>query len=211
MFLKSTNKVQITCNCEHNKTGNVRSTWQWGAFTKLPLLWKSNKYYKFVCVWARVTSMNVLVREGVGLCLLSCSLTYPACKAHAPYCHLRPLWLHHIFPHFLINGTNFRKKLLNIKFVFWFYLQHLLETFLILRSQWDIVTNVKMSSCEVPVILSDFRETRILSTDFRKKYRIKSYQNTSSGSWIIPCRRTEGRTDGHNEANSRFSKFCECA
>jgi len=23
--------------------------------------------------------------------------------------------------------------------------------------------------------------------------------------------RTDGRTDGHDEANSRFSKFCECA
>jgi hypothetical protein len=33
-----------------------------------------------------------------------CSLRYPACNAHAPYCHLWPVWLHHIFPHYLTTG-----------------------------------------------------------------------------------------------------------
>jgi len=31
-----------------------------------------------------------------------CSLSYPACKAHAPYCHPWPVRLYHIFPHYLI-------------------------------------------------------------------------------------------------------------
>jgi hypothetical protein len=35
----------------------------------------------------------------------TCSLTYPACNAHAPYCHLWPARLYNIFPHFLINRT----------------------------------------------------------------------------------------------------------
>jgi hypothetical protein len=34
------------------------------------------------------------------------------------YCHLWSVWLKHIFPHFFINCTIFRKKLLNIKCVF---------------------------------------------------------------------------------------------
>ena len=38
-----------------------------------------------------------------------------------------------IFPHYLINGTTFVKKLLNIKCVFWCSLQILCDTFLILR------------------------------------------------------------------------------
>jgi hypothetical protein len=46
---------------------------------------------------------------GASVCLLTCSLNYPACNAHAPYCHLRSLWLHHIFRHYLTNGTIFRK------------------------------------------------------------------------------------------------------
>ena len=43
---------------------------------------------------------------------------YPACNAHAPYCHPWPLRLHSVFPHYLINGTIFEEKLLNIKCVF---------------------------------------------------------------------------------------------
>jgi hypothetical protein len=39
--------------------------------------------------------------------------------------------LHHIFPHYLINGKVLRKTLLNIKCVFLFSLQILSETFLI--------------------------------------------------------------------------------
>jgi hypothetical protein len=39
-----------------------------------------------------------------------CSLRYPACKTHAPYCHLGPARLNHIFPHYLINGTVYRNN-----------------------------------------------------------------------------------------------------
>ena len=49
----------------------------------------------------------------------ACGLNYPACNA-PPYCHLRRLWLHHVFRHYLINSTIFVKTLLNIKCVFWF-------------------------------------------------------------------------------------------
>jgi hypothetical protein len=38
------------------------------------------------------------------------------------YCHLWPLWLYHILPRYLINGTIFVRKLRNIKHVFWFSL-----------------------------------------------------------------------------------------
>jgi hypothetical protein len=39
------------------------------------------------------------------------------------------LWLHHIFPHYLINGTIIGRKLLNIECVFWFSLQICLKYF----------------------------------------------------------------------------------
>ena len=42
--------------------------------------------------------------------LCVCSLRYTACNAHAPYCHLWPLWLYSIFPHCLINGMIFGEK-----------------------------------------------------------------------------------------------------
>jgi len=39
---------------------------------------------------------------------------------------------------------------------------------------------------------------------------VKFYENPSSRSRVIPCGRTAGRTDRHDEANGFFSQFCEC-
>jgi hypothetical protein len=50
-----------------------------------------------------------------------CSISYPACAVL--HCYLWPVRLYHIFPRNLINGTIFWKKLLNIKYLFWFSLQ----------------------------------------------------------------------------------------
>jgi hypothetical protein len=42
---------------------------------------------------------------------------------------------------------------------------------------------------------------------FEKYSNIKFHENPSSGSRVVPC----GRTDGHDEANSRFLQFRESA
>ena len=63
---------------------------------------------------------------GERACLRACSLSYPACNVHAPYCQ-RPLWLPHIFRHYLINGTIFGKMCPD------FSLQILFEEFLTVR------------------------------------------------------------------------------
>jgi len=39
-----------------------------------------------------------------------CGFGFPACNAHALYCHLWPVWLYYIFPLYLINGIIFGKK-----------------------------------------------------------------------------------------------------
>jgi hypothetical protein len=79
-----------------------------------------------------------------------CSLSYPACNTHAPCCHLWPAKLYNIFPRYLINRTIFGKKKLSTKFVFWFSLRLLCETFLILtRIERDIIKNVYWSLCKV--------------------------------------------------------------
>jgi len=47
-------------------------TWHSGVFVQPLLLWKSNKCYMFwMCVF---------------------SIRYPSCNAHAPYCHVWPVW-----------------------------------------------------------------------------------------------------------------------
>jgi len=64
----------------------------------------------------------------------------------------------------------------------------LYETSLILRRiQWDVM-HARVSSCEVPVILSRINGSRISSTNFWKNSRIKFQGNPSSGSSIVPIR-----------------------
>jgi len=107
------------------------------------------------------------------LCI--CSLRYPACNAHAPHCLLWPAPLYNIFPHFLINGMIFEKKLLDTKCVFLFSLQALFETFHFLRrNEWDMIKMYIGLHIKYPLFLSDFNETWIFSKYFRKilKYQI---------------------------------------
>jgi hypothetical protein len=61
------------------------------------------------------------------------------------------------------------------------------------------------------LFLSDFNETWIFLTDFRKILQYKISRNLSSGSQVIPYGWTAGQTNSHNEANSHFSQFCKFA
>jgi hypothetical protein len=108
----------------------------------------------YISVYEHVRA-GVRVREGVVVCLRACSLTYPACKTHAPYCHLRPLWIQHIFRHYLINGTIFGKRSPCIKRVLIFSTTFIWN--IILRIiQRDVFINVKYSAHKVPVSLVGF-------------------------------------------------------
>ena len=44
------------------------------------------------------------------VCMCVCGLSYAACNAHAPYCHLWPAQLYNIFPRYLINGRILEKR-----------------------------------------------------------------------------------------------------
>ena len=99
---------------------------------------------------------------------------------------LWPTPLYNIFPHYLINGTIFENMLLNTKCVFWFSLQLLSETFVILRIiQRDMIKNVYRSSCKVPVIVNkrvqlDATVCRHLFTA-QSLYMFRVSQHPSSG------------------------------
>ena len=90
-------------------------------------------------------------------CACVCSLSYPACNAHVPYCHLLSARIYSIFPHGLINCTIFEKKInFEYKLCLLILSTNLSETFLILRrTELNTIKNVCWSSCEIPVILSD--------------------------------------------------------
>jgi hypothetical protein len=101
---------------------------------------------------------------------------------------LRPLWLHHIFPHYLTNGTIFGEKSYWISNAFWL----LSQTFLIPRRiQQDIVINVKKFSCKARVILARFEWNVNFLDTFSLKLNIKLHQKPFNLSWVVPCERTD--------------------
>jgi hypothetical protein len=144
-----------------------------------PLLqWGSSRYYIFrVCV---------------------CSFSYPACNAHAPYCRLWPAALCNIFPHSLTNYIILggKKRLPNIKCVFWFSLHLLPETFLVIRrTERDMIKNVYCDPhVKYPSFSLGFNKTLLFPVYFRKilKYQI----SWKSVQWEPCCpTRTDGQTD----------------
>jgi hypothetical protein len=144
------------CKQEQYKTGNVCVTLILKSVHEtIVAAEKQWVLHISVCVWTRARVCGYGC-TGANVCLRAYSLTNPACNT-PPYCHLRPLWLHHIFRNYLTNGKTFWEKLLKIKCVFWFSLEVLFKIFLILRvGQRDIVINVKKSSIKRLIILFGF-------------------------------------------------------
>jgi hypothetical protein len=154
-----------------------------GAFLQPLLQWKIIKcYLEWVSEWER---------EGVCVC----SLSYPACYVHAPYCHLWPAGSRVFIPYYFINGTIFgKRKLLKTKCMFWFSPQLLSETVFILRTERDMIINVYWSVCKVPDVLVRVKWNLNFATIFFKILNIKLHEDLSNGSRVVPCGRTDGRT-----------------
>ena len=115
------------------------------------------------------------------------------------------------FPHYLINGKIIEEinTLLNIKFVFWFSPIFLSVTFLLLRkTERDMIKNVRLSSCWVPVILvRSWRELNFLDKFSKKKTHVSNFMKIRPvGAELF---HVDWGTDKHEEANGRFSQFWE--
>jgi hypothetical protein len=132
--------------------------------------------------------------------------------------HLWPVWLCHIFPHYLINGTISGEKLLNIKCVFRFCIKLLSETFVILRRiQGDIIWNGRRSYVKCLLLWSDFNETWNFLHRFSKSPQIQYLMKIlPMGAELFHAyrhRETDrpagGWTDKYDEAKCRFSQFRE--
>jgi len=153
-----------------------------------PLLqWKSNEYYAF-CVCFVALSIHHAMRMR-HLSPVAC----PAVQYFSTLSHKR-----HDFR---------KKKVTEHKMCLDFFQKLLSETFLSLRrTERDVIKMyIGLLHVKCRLFLSDFNETRVLSTGFRKI--IKFHENLSSWGRNVPC----GRTDRHDEADSCFTQLCEGA
>jgi hypothetical protein len=122
-------------------------------------------------------------------------------KAHALYCHLWPTRLHCIIPRYLINGTTFRKTLLNQICVFWFSLQTCLKfshskqnsARYYHKHTYAFLHNARYS-CYILMKLDLSRHI------FEKFSNIK----LSIGSQVVQWGQTDRRGGRHDEANCVF-------
>ena len=138
------------------------------------LQWKSNKCYVFwVCV---------------------CNLRYPVCNAHAPYYIYiydlsRSTVLFHISQtaRFSERVTEHKMCVLIFSTTFVWNISHS-------KNNWAIYDKkVYWSSCKL--FFSDFHESWIFLTVFRKVLKFKILWKSASGSRVVPFGRTDGRTD----------------
>ena len=99
-------------------------------------------------------------------------------------------------PHYLANGAIFAKKSRNTKCAFWFSVQLLSETFLILRrTERDMTKNVYWLECKVLVFSCQILIKLEFSQYIFEKYsNINFHENPSSGSRVV-TRATDEQTD----------------
>jgi len=110
--------------------------------------------------------------------------------------------------HIISLTARFSKNVTEHKMCFDFLYNVCLKHAIVRRTARDMIKNVYCSSYAIPVYLSDFNETLISSTDFRKNTQISNFTK------ICPVRaeyHADGRTDTHDKANGRFSQFSERA
>ena len=99
------------------------------------------------------------------------------CACAVFYCHLWPVRLYSIIPHYLINGTIFEKRFTDNKMCVFFFLSTILsERFLITRrTERDTAVSVERSSCKVPVILVRLPWNLNFIDNFSKNTRISNF------------------------------------
>ena len=118
-----------------------------------------------------------------------CSLRYPARIAHAPYCHLWPVRLYNIFPHYITNRKLKKVTEQNVCFVF------SINTPLILRRNGrDVIINVYWSYCKVSsIIVSFYLNKNFLDILSKNIQTSNSIRNRPVGAELIHA---DGEMDG---------------
>ena len=149
--------------------------------------------------WVRSIKKLFYIKNKVGnkhyiFWVCFCSLSYPACNGHEPFCNPWPAPLYHISPNYLINDKIFEKKgvfehkrrVLIFSTTSVYKISHSKKTW----ARYD--QKCKWAPCKVPDILVRFSWNSNFIEFFRKihKYQI----SWKSVQWEPSC---SMRTDRH--------------
>jgi hypothetical protein len=117
------------------------------------------------------------------------------CACSIFYCRLCPVRLYSIFQIILPTAIIAEKKFFLLKMCFLFLCNY--EKFLIItRIVPDIIIKVYRSSSKVPIILVMFQWNIHFLERFWNKYsNIRFHENSSDGSRVVPCGKTDGQRD----------------
>jgi hypothetical protein len=97
------NRIALHC-CHWTLTYPLRSTWVTGAPSVA-----CSVYYRCYLQPNKTGSVDLLYEQRNMEALLC---NHPAWRAHAPYCHVCPVLVYHIFSNYPINGTIFGEKVI---------------------------------------------------------------------------------------------------
>ena len=122
------------------------------------------------------------------------------------YCHLCPLWICHIFPHYLINGITFVKHVSEHKMSVLNISTTLFETFLILEEFSEISYMYVCLHVQYPLLLSDFNKVGNSRQIFEKCSNINESRPVG-----VELFNVDRQTAGHDEANRRSRNFANAA
>ena len=148
---------------------------------------------------------QLLLWKSIILWVCVCSITYPACNA--PYCHLWPVRLYNIFPHYLMKTWFSKEKKLLNKISGFLFCPQTFPKFS--KKKWAtfdpkcilVFTSSARYSCLI------LKKLEFFSCRFSINNQMSNFQVNSLGaSRGVPY----GQTDRPDAANNRFPQLCKC-